>query len=158
MCKVLILHRHMMLLYEINLDPIPQAHCVGKGHIYTPDHIKKYVEMIKWQLKPYAPSIPLTGRIEVDVTCYFKIPKSTSGIRKRQMLNDVIGHTNIPDEDNCSYVIKNAMKKLIYEDDRQITDFHGHKRWGESGKIIIKIIPIEEIAPTRGGQLDENVI
>lgn len=139
-----------MYIFEIHTPPIPQKHGVGKGRYYTPPAIKDYIEKVQWQLKPFAPSEPLKGPVMVDITCYFPVPKSTSGTRRRQMLNQVIHHTTYPDIDNCSYLLKNAMKKIVYDDDRQIIDDCAHKRYGEVAKTVIKVIPIEEIAPTRG--------
>lgn len=139
-----------MFIFEIFGTALPQKHAIAKGRIYTPKAMKEYIEKIQWQIRPYAPVEPLKGPVQVDITCYFEVPKSVSSTRRKQMLNQVIHHTTYPDIDNCTYVIKNAMKKIVYEDDRQIIDDNSHKRYGEIAKTVIKVIPIEEIAPTRG--------
>lgn len=109
---------------------------------------------IEWQIKPYAPKEPLDGPINVDVTFYFEVPKSTSGVRRRQMLNQVIHHTKKPDADNCAYLITNAMKKIFYNDDSQIIDLHIHKRYGHQAKTVVKVVPIQQIEPTRGDTIE----
>ena len=136
-----------MLIFEVHGRAVPQGKGVGNGRIFTPKKIKEYIEMLQWQIKPFAPSEPLTCPVLVDITCYFAVPKSTPTKKRNLMLNGVIHHIVYPDEDNCSYIIRNAMKKIVYEDDRQITDNIGRKRWGERDKIVIKVIPIEEIQP-----------
>jgi Holliday junction resolvase RusA-like endonuclease len=137
-----------MYLFEVYGRPLPQGKSIGNGRIFTPQKIKNYVEMIQWQIRPFAPEQPLTGPLMVEITSYFSIPKSTPTKKRNLMLNGIIHHTTYPDEDNCSYVIRNALKKIVYEDDRQITDNIGRKRWGEKDKIVIKVVPIDELYPS----------
>src|SRR5208283_4154038 len=105
-----------MYIFEILGAPIPQKQTrfTRNGHTYDPSKKKK--TMIQWQIQPYAPKTPLTGPVKVDLTFYFPVPKHTSGIKRRQMLNHVICHTKKPDADNCAYLITNAMKKIFYND------------------------------------------
>ncbi len=140
-----------MFIFEIHGDPIPQKQTQflrKTGIAYDPS--KKDRERIQWQINPYAPETPLLGPISIDITFYFVPPKSTSGVKKRQMLNGVIHHIKKPDGDNCAYLITNALKGIIYHDDAQIIDECIHKRYGPVAKTVIKVIPIEEISPTRG--------
>jgi Holliday junction resolvase RusA-like endonuclease len=138
-----------MYLVQIDGDPIPQKQTrKGKNCFYDPSKSAK--EMIQWQVRPYAPTEPLTGPVQMFVTFYFKPPKSASGIRRRQMLNHVIHHIKRPDVDNCAYLVTNALKNIFYVDDSQIIDLVLSKRFAEKPKTIVKIMPIEEIAPTRG--------
>lgn len=142
-----------MFLFEIHGDPVPQQQTrFARGIAYDPS--KKAREMIQWQIKPYAPKDLLMGPIKVDLTFYFPVPKSVSKIRRRQMLNHVIHHIKKPDVDNCAYLVTNAMKKIFYNDDSQIIDLSMHKRYSEEPKTVVTIIPIEEIAPTRGDDCD----
>jgi len=140
-----------MFIFEIHGDPIPQKQTQfirASGIAYDPS--RKEREKIQWQAKPYAPLEPLIGPILVDLAFFFIPPPSSSKIRKRQMLNHVIHHIKKPDADNCAYLITNALKGIFYRDDAQIIDLHIHKRFAEKAKTVVKIVPIEEIAPTRG--------
>lgn len=101
-------------------------------------------------MKAHAPQTPLLGPVQVDLTFYLPVPTSTSGVRRRQMLNHVIHHTKKPDVDNLAYLVTNAMKKVFYYDDSQIIDLNLHKRYGETPKTVVKIEEIQELAPTRG--------
>jgi Holliday junction resolvase RusA-like endonuclease len=136
-------------IVEIHGPPIPQQQTrfSKSGHIYNP--CSKQQEMIQWQVRPYAPKEPLNGPIQLDLTFYFVPPASTSAVKRKQMLNQVIHHTKKPDGDNCAYLITNALKKIFYNDDSQVIDFGIHKRYGEIAKTVVKIIPIQEISPTR---------
>lgn len=139
-----------MLLFELNLPPTPgkRTRFSRSGKAYNPN--RKLIEQIKWQLKPFAPSSPLTGRLEVAYTFYLPLPKNVSAIKKRQMLNDVIGHTKRPDVDNLAYLITNTMKGIIYTDDSLITDMHMFKRYAERPKIVIKVNPIMQMETYHG--------
>lgn len=140
-----------MFLFSVHGDPVPQKQTqfVRKtGACYNPS--RPDIERFQWQIRPYAPLEPLAGPISLDITFYFKIPASVSGIKRRQMLNQVIHHTKRPDADNCAYLVTNAMKGIMYVDDSQIIDLNIHKRYALAGRTVVKIVPIEEISPTRG--------
>jgi Holliday junction resolvase RusA-like endonuclease len=140
-----------MFILEIPGDPVPQKQTqfVRKtGIAYNPS--KSSQDRIRWCVRPYAPSEPLACPVSLKISFYFEPPKSTSGIRRRQMLNGVIHHTKKPDADNCAYLITNALKGIFYVDDSQIIDLSISKRFGSPSKTIVQIVPIEEIAPTRG--------
>ena len=139
-----------MMIFEISGAPSPQKQTqwTRTGIAYDPS--KKSKEFIQWQIRPHAPEKPLECPIEMHLTFYLPIPKSTSGVRRRQMVNGVILPKGRPDVDNLAYLVTNALKKIIYHDDSLITDLHIHKRYGETPKTVIKIIPIEELSPLGG--------
>ena len=128
-----------MLLFEIPVAPVPQKQTrFGNGKAYDPSAPDKH--QIQWNLRPYAPDKPLKGPIEVDITFYMPIPKNTSSLMRKQMINNVLHHMKRPDVDNLSYLVVNAMKDIIYEDDSQIVDLNLHKRYGEQPKTVVKVI------------------
>lgn len=144
-----------MFLFEITGSPTPQKQTRffrRANFVQTYDPSSKAKTMLQWQVMPYAPKEPLLCPIQMDLTFYFDIPKTTSGVRRRQMLNGVMHHTKRPDVDNCAYLITNALKKIFYEDDSQIIDLTLHKRYGEFPKTVVKIIPIHELEKTSGDQ------
>jgi Holliday junction resolvase RusA-like endonuclease len=144
-----------MFLFEIIGKPTPQIQtrfrkCSNK--IFTWDPSKANKEYIQLQSRPYAPNSPLFGPIQLDLTFYLPIPKSTSIVKTKQMINQVIHHTSRPDVDNLAYIVTNALKDIFYHDDRQIIDLYLHKRYGEIPKTVVKITPIEELAKTQGDE------
>jgi Holliday junction resolvase RusA-like endonuclease len=144
-----------MYIFEIHGDPIPQKQTQflrKTGIAYDPS--SKDRQKIQWQAKPYAPSEPIIGPVSVDLVFYFEPPKSTSSVKRRQMLNHVIHHIKRPDADNCAYLVTNALKGIFYKDDSQIIDLNIHKRYGLLAKTVVKITVLEEIAPTRGEECE----
>lgn len=51
-----------------------------------------------------------------------------------------------PDEDNLAYIVTNALKKLVYEDDSQICEKHVYKVYDTTPRteIIVKCIQTAE--------------
>jgi Holliday junction resolvase RusA-like endonuclease len=140
-----------MLLYEIFGPPIPQKQTkfIRKtGIAYNPS--KKDADTLIWQIKPYAPATPLTCAIEMHLFFYMPIPESTSKAKRTQMLNGVILPTKKPDFDNLAYLVTNALKKLVYYDDSQVTDCIIRKRYDDRPRTVIKIIPLEQLQPIGG--------
>ena len=142
-----------MFIFEIHSDPVPQKQtrfykCGDSIRTYDPSSKEK--EVIQWQVKAYAPKEPLVCPIKLDLTFYLPIPKSVSGVRRRQMINQVLLPIKKPDIDNLAYLITNSLKKIFYLDDNQIIDLHLHKRYGEEPKTVVKIIPIINAEQTKG--------
>lgn len=133
-----------MIQFTLEINPVPQKRTrFGKGHAYNPS--KNDMHFMQWQMKPFAPKEPLNGPLYVEYTFCFKIPEKTPIKKRNLMLNNVIKHINNPDGSNCQYLIENAMKGIMYKDDRQICDYRVRKIWAESPRVIIKILDLNVI-------------
>ena len=58
-------------------------------------------------------------------------------------------HTNMPDVDNLSKFILDAMNEVFYEDDRQVVELNSHKEYvndkkNTTGYTIVHITPYEK--------------
>lgn len=130
-----------MLIFEIHQKPVVQKQTkFGKHRAYDPSKLDK--QTIQWQIRPYAPKEPLLTPLHVDMTFYLPIPKGTSKIKKTQMNNQAIFPTKRPDIDNLAYIVTNAMKQIVYEDDSQIVDLCLHKRYADVPRTVIKVIEL----------------
>lgn len=134
-----------MLLFEINLPPRPQKQtkfCIQRGRAFGVDLSKSYKQQIQWQVAPHAPKDPLLGPIQLDLTFYLPIPSKTSKVTRQQMINGTRLPVTRPDIDNLAYVVTNALKSIVYDDDSQIVDLTLRKRYGEVPRTIIKVIEL----------------
>lgn len=137
-----------MFIFEIHGNPVAQkqtrftCNC-GSGRCYDPSSHDR--EKIQWQIRPFAPKEPITGPVSLEITFFMPIPKSTSSVRRRQMLNRIILPTVRPDQDNLAYLITNSLKKIVYEDDNQVVEQHVYKFYGDEPKTIIKVRPISQL-------------
>jgi len=110
------------------------------GAIY--DQQKKEKEHVKWQLQAQMPENLLTIPLEIDFVFYFPVPKSTSSVKRKQMLRDEIHHMIKPDNDNLQKYILDCMTGTIFEDDCQVVDIHARKVYGESPRTLICVRPL----------------
>lgn len=107
---------------------------------YTPTKTKDYEELVKeyfWIKYPKVQKIE--GRTSVKIIAYFGIPKNTSRIAKEEMLKDTISPTKKPDIDNIAKIILDALNKIAFKDDNQITKIEVEKKYAEEEKIYVKI-------------------
>lgn len=127
-----------MLIFEIISTPRPEKQTkYGRGRFYNPN--KQVTEMIRWQVAPHAPKELFKGPLEMHLTFYLPIPKGTSAIRRRLMLNGTVKHYVRPDYDNLAYLVTNALKGLIYQDDAQVWRCISEKLYGETPKTVVKV-------------------
>lgn len=142
-----------MFIFEVLGDPKPQeqmetaCNCRAgqkcKKWLYNPS--KKAKEQIQWQIKSLAPAEPLKGPVELSIWFFLAVPKSTPSKTRLAMINRVILPCITPDEDNLSYLVTNALKEIVYEDDKQVCAKHVYKYYGPEPKTIIKVKPILEV-------------
>lgn len=142
-----------MYIFEIDGAPIAQKQTqFGNGHAYNPS--AKDEAQLRWQLWPYAPSTPLTGPIEASFAFFMPIPKATSAVKRRQMENRLILPIVKPDIDNLAYLVTNTLKKMVYEDDKQICALHLYKYYSLRPRTVMRVRCIEQITPV--GLFDED--
>lgn len=136
-----------MFIFEIHGIPVAQKQtrfsCINnKPRTWDPSSKEK--EIIQWQVKPLAPSEPLKGPIEMILTFLLPIPKSASKALRKAMINRVVLPIKKPDIDNLAYLVTNALKKIVYEDDSQIVAQKIFKFYSEKPGTIIQIKPIQQ--------------
>ena len=107
---------------------------------YTPAKTKEYEELVKqYFIIKYRRINPLEGRIKINITAYFSVPKNTSKKQEKNMLNNAISPTKKPDIDNIAKIILDALNKLAFKDDNQITKLEIEKKYGTEEKIFVKV-------------------
>lgn len=110
------------------------------GIVYTPTKTKDYETLVEqYFLLKYPRFKEIVGRAKVTITAYFEVPKSTKKSDKENMLNNIISPTKKPDIDNIVKIVLDAMNKLAFKDDTQITKLEVEKIYGIEEKLQIKI-------------------
>lgn len=115
-----------------------------KGHAYDPS--KKDKEMIQWQIKNAAPQNPYCGPVSLHLEFHFPIPIATSKIKYAKMINHQIFPDIKPDVDNLAYLITNAMKGIVYDDDKRICEMHVYKYYATKPRVLITVTPLYPLA------------
>lgn len=110
------------------------------GNAYTPANTKDYENLIKQYFKIKYPRFePLEGRIAVKIMAYFDVPKTTTKKDKALIQEGKLSPTKKPDIDNIVKIILDALNKMAFKDDNQITKLEVEKAYAEVEKIAIKI-------------------
>jgi Holliday junction resolvase RusA-like endonuclease len=110
------------------------------GMVYTPTTTKDYEYLVEqYFLLKYPKFKPLEGRVAVNITAMFGIPKSTKKQDIEKMLENSISPTKKPDIDNIVKIILDAMNKFAFKDDTQITKLGVEKIYGTEEKVTISI-------------------
>ncbi len=133
------------MLYEFEVP----GKIIGKGRprvntltaiAYTPAKTKEYEELVKqYFIIKYRGAEPLTQRISITIKAYISIPKTASKTQASEMLNNNISPTKKPDIDNIAKIILDALNKIAFCDDNQITKLNIEKIYSEEEKVYIKI-------------------
>lgn len=110
------------------------------GVTYTPNNTKDYENLIKQYFKiKYPRFVPFENRISVGIKAYFKIPKNTSKKNAELMLKGQISPAKKPDIDNVTKVVLDALNKMAFKDDNQITKLEVEKFYAEEEKILVTV-------------------
>ena len=108
--------------------------------VYTPNSTKDYENLIKqyFQIK-YPRYVPFENRVSVEIKAYFKVPKTVTKKDKILIEEGKLSPTKKPDIDNVVKIVLDALNKMAFKDDNQITKLQVEKLYGEEEKICIKI-------------------
>ncbi|KAA8676218.1 RusA family crossover junction endodeoxyribonuclease [Clostridium sp. HV4-5-A1G] len=86
----------------------------------------------------------LNGYIQVDITAFYRIPKSISNKKRQQMLNNELLPDKKPDVDNVAKTVCDALNSIAYEDDKQIVSLTVNKFYGEQPRVVVKLNQIDK--------------
>ena len=115
------------------------ARTKNKTVAITPKKTRDYETYVKekYMVKYGDRSFPKDIPLKAEITAYFAIPKS----KKRKIGDDV---TKRPDLDNIIKIILDALNKVAYHDDAQISEVTCNKKYALNPKVEIKITPLKK--------------
>lgn len=93
----------------------------GKPRMYKPANVRKARETLLTHLRPFKPSNPIAGPIELHVT--WRFPKGNKHKHNEWK-------TTKPDTDNLQKMLKDCMTEVgFWKDDAQVVVEHVEKLW-----------------------------
>lgn len=107
-------------------------------HTYTPKETADYEKQIADAFKQTEQDM-FCEPIRVFVKAFYKIPKSTSKVRREMMLKGFIRPVVKPDIDNVCKAVLDALNGVAYHDDNQVVIIYGKKLYGEEPRIEVTI-------------------
>jgi Holliday junction resolvase RusA-like endonuclease len=118
-----------MIAFTVPLDPVPKGRprfwC---GRAVTDEKTREFERAFRAAARPYLPSKPLKGPLNVFILCQIRKPPSV----KRE-------HPCVrPDLDNYAKAILDSLKGF-WGDDGQVVRLHCEKRYGDAPLITVSI-------------------
>ncbi len=118
-----------------NLKIMPQSKqsgMIGHKHFYTAPNKRAYAKTLATMMLRHRPGQPLEGLLELSVVFTFPWPADRSNLEKAL--------EQVGDLDNFLKPLKDAMKKIAYGDDGQVSKYgRVEKRFGDKPGIDIWI-------------------
>lgn len=110
------------------------------GTVYTPTRTKDYESLMQqYFLLKYPKYKPFEGRVKVEISASFEVPKAAKKADKELMLNNQLNPTKKPDIDNIVKIVLDAMNGIAFKDDIQITKLDVEKVYSTKESIQVKI-------------------
>lgn len=101
----------------------------ANGHAYTPKATRDYEKMIGYEYKAQD-GRKFSGKVSVEVTAVFQIPKSWSKVKKHEVIFNGKRPEVRPDIDNIVKVVMDGLNGIAYDDDSQVVDIKASKVYG----------------------------
>lgn len=111
------------------------------GRTYTPKKTVDYENEIREKFRENCGRLknPLTENLKLIVHAYFEPAESYSKSKKEKCLANMILPNKKPDIDNILKAVMDALNKVAYEDDKQITYCIMKKRYSRGARIDVEI-------------------
>lgn len=115
----------------------------GFVRMYDPKNSKDFKQYVKLVASEYKPDQLLSGPLQLDVKVFKPALKSFSKKKKLEAEQGLLRPISKPDVDNYVKGIKDALNKVIWNDDSQIVDLHVSKYYSETPRIEVAVQTLE---------------
>ena len=115
-----------------------RPHFVKKtGVAITPQQTRSYESLVRDVVLPLmAGQKPWEGCVKAHLVAYYKVPKSWSKKNKELAMAQKIPPGK-PDGDNILKIVCDSVNRVLYLDDKQITDGRIIKLWSEEESLYV---------------------
>lgn len=109
---------------------------VANGHAYTPQKTREYEEALRlaWLQERHGFYL---NNVQMKITAYYSIPKSTKKADREKMRNGEIRPTRKPDCDNILKIVSDSLQGLAYHDDKQVNAMMIEKLYSEEPMVEV---------------------
>ena len=108
------------------------------GKAFTKRETALYENLVKLAYSTQT-TYTFTGAVEIVINIMVKPPESTSKKKYQEMIDGKILPVKRPDVDNVAKSITDALNKIAYNDDSQITYMLVKKRYAEKDGVLVYI-------------------
>ena len=111
----------------------------GFTRSYTPAKTREYEDYIAARFRSAAGGLKLLPPIRVDVLAIYGVPKSYTKQRRQECMANLVAPTTKPDVDNILKAVLDALNKIAFEDDCQVSTCVVTRRYGDPPGLVVKI-------------------
>ncbi len=125
--------------FEILGKPVPWMRAGRYGSRYFDCQLSKKREirnLVQYQMKSQK---PFSEPLKLSIEFYMRIPTSWSKIKRLNAIKKP--HSTIPDLDNLTKFIDDALNGVLWTDDSIIYEFAARKYFGEEAKTVFTVEP-----------------
>ncbi len=129
-----------------NISFVVPGKVIGKGRPHfvrktgvaiTPQQTRSYESLIRDLALPLmAGKKPWEGCVRACITGYYKVPKSWSKLKAADAMSQVIPPKK-PDVDNVVKIVLDALNRVVYLDDTQVTRCFVEKIWADEDRLEV---------------------
>ncbi|HHQ2481042.1 TPA: RusA family crossover junction endodeoxyribonuclease [Bacillus cereus] len=137
-----------MIQFTIMTEPVaqgrPRASTVhGKVRMYDPKKSRDFKRYVSAIAAKFAPASLLEGPLQLEVKVYKPSLKSFSKKKALVAEEGLLRPTTKPDVDNYVKGVKDALNKVIWNDDSQVVDLKVSKWYSEKPRVEVFIKEIK---------------
>jgi len=132
------------MIIEFTIPGTPQGKArprLGKSRVYTPTKTVKYEKLIQFYAYQAMKGKPIFDwAVTVNMYIFMQRPRSWSN-KKYLTMNNAEFFTPItkPDIDNVIKVVFDAINKIVWNDDKQVTALKVTKLYTNDPRIVVKV-------------------
>jgi Holliday junction resolvase RusA-like endonuclease len=138
-----------MITFTIPGKPYPQKRPrVTKFGTFMPKENREAEKLIKACLAQAFPGkrlSPTQRPLRLSLLCAFAPAASWPQWKREAAIAGEIAHTMTPDGDNLAKTVKDALNRVIWQDDSQIVTTEVRKCWDEKPYTLVNIYPVNEL-------------
>lgn len=127
-----------MITFEIPGKPFAKQRprATRQGRVYTPKETVSFERTVaQIALQHFAQ--PIEGPVRVTIRATFEPAKSWSKKKTAALINRP--HTQRPDLDNCAKAVLDALNRVAWADDGQVSEITVSKVWGPTARTVVHV-------------------
>lgn len=117
-----------------------------KGRHITPKDMREAQDTIAWSCRAAMKGmVPMTGALRLEVLCVYAVPRTWPNWKRSVALMGKVWKATVPDHDNLTKQIGDALNGIAFVDDAQIVRSSIAKRYGEPERTEVRISRLGEL-------------
>jgi Holliday junction resolvase RusA-like endonuclease len=122
---------------------------------FMPKQTEAEMEAVKYiALAAMHGDMPMAGPVLLRMCAYVPVPKGWSRADRLAALAGDLLPTVKPDGDNYMKLVWDACSRVVWWDDRQVTDWHGWKRYSDDPRIVVHVAELRGGRNSNGPRID----